>query len=295
MQARKIEIKVALLGHVSAGKSTVINALLQGKFAEVGMRRTTAGINSFRLHCKEKLEEDSVDGDTSPSGNERDDTMKELSLESEEYHTADSSFAHIVHDNSNLRETNEIQESSFDVELDEPLCTMHKHTSLVLIDIPGLNEAGSKSLYSNFVNDMWTTFDCVVAVMDVFQGVNTEEQVQLLQLIKDNVDSKKEIPVIVLCNKVDDLENEEVMMLVDEVRQKVDDIFGSKTSFPFVPDTTPLSPADPAYFYTPGKSRALVAWLLVSLDSQHRLPFASVHPYFGGKCIRLSNCLTLEL
>jgi GTPase SAR1 family protein len=179
--------------------------LLQGKFAEVGMRRTTAGINLFRLHCKDKLKEDSVDGYPSPNANKRDDSMKELSLEPEECHSAESVLANIVRDNSNLRETNEIKESSFDVELDEPLCVMHKNINMVLIDIPGLNEAGSKSQYARYVDEAWTTFDCVVAVMDVFQGVNTEEQVQLLQLTKDNVTSKKEIPVIVLCNKVDEL------------------------------------------------------------------------------------------
>lgn len=42
------DIRVAVLGYVSAGKSTVLNALLQGKYTEVAMRRTMAGVNSFR-------------------------------------------------------------------------------------------------------------------------------------------------------------------------------------------------------------------------------------------------------
>jgi GTPase SAR1 family protein len=49
------EIKVALLGYVSAGKSTVLNAMLQGKYSEVAMRRTTAGVNLFRIHEKKKI------------------------------------------------------------------------------------------------------------------------------------------------------------------------------------------------------------------------------------------------
>lgn len=49
-QILSFELRVAVLGHVSAGKSTVINALLQGKFSQVGLRRTTAGVNSFRIH-----------------------------------------------------------------------------------------------------------------------------------------------------------------------------------------------------------------------------------------------------
>ena len=74
---KPLEIKVALLGYVSVGKSTILNALFQDKYAgasmessvatrettnvskrlilvsahiaEVSMRRTTAGINFFRI------------------------------------------------------------------------------------------------------------------------------------------------------------------------------------------------------------------------------------------------------
>jgi Elongation factor Tu GTP binding domain len=140
-------------------------------------------------------------------------------------HDADHTLQTITHDNSILRQTNQIQESTFDVELDEPLCPMRNDTKLVLIDIPGLNEAGSKDIYQKYVNDKWSTFDCVIAVMDVMQGVNTEEQVQLLHMIKRNLVTKKKMPVIVLCNKVDDPDNHKIKMLVNEVRNKVKEIF----------------------------------------------------------------------
>ena len=45
-----LEIKVALLGYVSVGKTMVLNALLRGRFSEVSMRRTTAGVSYFRLN-----------------------------------------------------------------------------------------------------------------------------------------------------------------------------------------------------------------------------------------------------
>jgi GTP-binding protein EngB required for normal cell division len=85
-------------------------------------------------------------------------------------------------------------------------------------------------LFRGYVNDKWDTFDCVIAVMDVFQGVNTDEQVQLLELIRDNNSSKKCVPVIVLCNKVDDLDDDELMQLAGEVRTKVDEIFDCDSS-----------------------------------------------------------------
>lgn len=132
----------------------------------------------------------------------------------------------ITEDNTKLRATpHVIQESTFDVELDQPLVEMRPDTALVLMDIPGLNEAGSQEMYQNYVNKQWNTFDCVIVVMDVVQAVNTEEQVQLLKLIQNNNSTQKNIPIIVLCNKVVDLSNKEVLVMVEEVRAKVAEIF----------------------------------------------------------------------
>jgi predicted GTPase len=80
---------------------------------------------------------------------------------------------------------------------------MRKDTKLTIVDVPGLNEAGTKAVYKEYVSDKWDTFDCVVVVMDAEKGVNTEEQVELLHVVKDNLKEKKSVPVIVLCNKVE--------------------------------------------------------------------------------------------
>ena len=49
MKDLMFEIKVALIGYVSVGKTTVLNALFREKFGEVSMRRTTAAVNFFCL------------------------------------------------------------------------------------------------------------------------------------------------------------------------------------------------------------------------------------------------------
>jgi GTPase SAR1 family protein len=257
MKTHTFEIKVALLGHVSAGKSTVLNALLRDKFSEVSMRRTTAGVNFFRLHTKVPKETNEADekdqqgsGDSKEKGDDAADREKGDAPSSDEgswgtepdfLHGAHHTLQKITHDNSVLRQTYQIQESTFDVELDEPLCPMRSDTKLVLIDIPGLNEADSKDIYQMYVDDKWDTFDCVIAVMDVMQGVNTEEQVQLLRMIKQNLATKKEVPVIVLCNKVDDPHDHEIKMLVTEVRNKVTEIFAppSKQSVQYASTEAP--------------------------------------------------------
>jgi small GTP-binding protein len=189
------EIRIALVGCGSVGKTTVLNALLKNTNSEVSMRRTTACVNYFRIHTAKATSEggmqpkcDSIDGKG------------------------------VVH------------EKTFDIEIDEPIISeMRADTQLVLVDIPGLNEADTKDMYRDYVtNKLWSTLDCVIVVMVVSQGVNTEEQVQLLELVKQNCKEKKNVPILVICNKVDDPDNAERMELVNEVRAKVEVIFSNK-------------------------------------------------------------------
>jgi GTPase SAR1 family protein len=225
------EIKVALLGHVSVGKTTVLNALFQEQFGEVSMKRTTAGINNFRVLSgtttkkakkrKHTADEDGViELDSAMSSDEDDDSVVVPSV------TAKQTLAEIIQDNQVLRQSKMIQEKSFDVKLDEPLVEMRNDTHLVLIDIPGINEAHSHQLYLDYVKKSWDGFDCVIVVIDANSGANTQEQVNLLSLVKQYTDEIKDVPVIVLCNKVDNPNNKELIGLVKEARQEVERIFG---------------------------------------------------------------------
>jgi GTPase SAR1 family protein len=237
MLFQTFEIKVALLGYVSVGKTTVLNALLQDEFSEVSMRRTTAGINFFRIstrrsNSKRKKPDiyESEGGRKNPKVDHRKvsentEDEEEWSMIVDDPKTAESTLAEITADNSELRKTNKIQEKILNIELDGPLCEMRKDTKLTIVDVPGLNEAGTKAVYKQYVVDKWETFDCVVVVMDAEKGVNTEEQVELLHFVRDNLEKKKRVPVIVLCNKVDDPDAKELMDLVQEVREQVEKIF----------------------------------------------------------------------
>jgi GTPase SAR1 family protein len=237
MVTSAFEIRIALIGHVSAGKTTVLNALFREKYGEVSMGRTTAGINYFRISSpKTNLDElvsaddEGVDGKESPETNSssvesNEGDMKWSVVGDRENRTAESTLAEIAADNAKLRELDEIQEKFFDIELDEAFCDMRKDTALVLVDVPGINEAGSGSKYKKFVDDKWNTFDCVVLIMDARQGVNTEEQVALLEFTKRNLKEKKDVPVLILFNKVDDPDDEEQGALVQEARQEVERVF----------------------------------------------------------------------
>jgi small GTP-binding protein len=208
------EIKVALLGYVSVGKTTVLNALLREKFSEVSMRRTTAGINFFRI----------VSHGSNVTGTEQ-QQQQWLALPDEEAQTAESVLREIEASNQVLREANRVEEKVFTIELDKDLCQMREDTSLVIVDIPGINEANRKTIFKDYAKDKWDTFDCVIVVMDARQGVNTSEQVELLEFVKQNLHERKNLPVIILGNKVDDPDSEELGVLVRELSEEISKVF----------------------------------------------------------------------
>ncbi len=112
MIAHSFEIKIALLGNVSAGKTTVLNALLRDKFGEVSMKRTTAGVNHFRISTATP-KEDTTDTPVADSS-------------ADNPRSATSALKEIAEDNIKLRESNQVREKWFDIELQSEVCSMRK-------------------------------------------------------------------------------------------------------------------------------------------------------------------------
>jgi len=170
------EIKVALLGNVSAGKSTVLNALLKDKYSEVAMNRTTACVNYFSVFKKLQQPEakevvgkdDGAENAEAEAGllsseavedNDRGDQSNKDSQPPPSSSTgpvwsntadlprsAESTLMEIMQDNQvklSSHASSKVQEKFFDVEQGEYLVEMRDDTKLVLVDVPGLNEAGA--------------------------------------------------------------------------------------------------------------------------------------------------------
>ena len=227
MKSPAFQIRVVILGHVSVGKTTVLNALLGDKFSEVAKKRTTAGINHFKIvsSMRGNINEITPEADDDGRTSKKAEYDEACDLTSDDMMPAEEALAKITAENVELRKKNSIQECTLNVELAEPLIPMQPNTNLVITDVPGVNEAGSSKMYLNYLEKVWDDFDCVIVVMDADQGVNTEEQVQLLEFVKTNLKKYKSMPTFILCNKVDDPHDEELMALVDEVRGKVNETF----------------------------------------------------------------------
>jgi GTPase SAR1 family protein len=257
-QPHQFEIRIAVLGYVLAGKTTVINALLRDQYGQVGMKRTTAGVNYFRLHhhhkgstnCKGKLDasqDKQPEGEgKSPEGSSQTDEDWSVCSSEGGFVPAAETLRVISDDNRVLREGTSVSVKTFDVSITEPLCEVRPDSRLVLVDIPGINEAGADGKYRAYVREQWDTFDCVLVVMDGRHGANTED-VKLLEFVRDNNKKRKGVSVIIVCNKVDDPDDLEQAELVKEAKEEVDRVFRSQAEADrpiFVPTS-----AEFAYIY----------------------------------------------
>ena len=122
--------------------------------------------------------------------------------------------------------SDKVHERSFDVGIRETIVDMWENTKLVLIDVPGINEAESNGKFKDFVRDKWDTFDCVVVVMDGTQGANSDEQLNFLEFLHSNNQEIRDVETIILCNKVDNPSNEDILEVVNELKERVEAIYG---------------------------------------------------------------------
>jgi hypothetical protein len=185
------------------------------------IKRTTAGVNYFRLHHSPTPPAAGVGSSTS------DVTIIKAQgwIVDDEYHTAATTSQGISIDNVELRESPDEQIKSFDIHVREPLCEMRPDTKLVLEDTPGINEAGADGKYPSYVREHWLDFDCLVVEMDGRHGASTEEQVRLLDFVHDSSKKAKNIPVVIFCSDLDNPEDPEQKKLVKKAREEVHRIF----------------------------------------------------------------------
>ena len=182
------------------------------------MKRTTAGVNFFKINQPTKDEE---------SESNAEDGWSKIGDDCRKTKDANDVHREITKDNEELRSSSIVEDKTFDIRIRHSICKMRKDTQLVLVDIPGINEAESSKKYKEYVESNWKTFDCVVLVMDAVQGVNTQEQVDLLEFVKRNNKEMKDIPTIVLGNKLDDLDDDDTINQIKETRAKTIEIFGN--------------------------------------------------------------------
>jgi GTP-binding protein EngB required for normal cell division len=192
-----LDIRIAIIGNAECGKTTTLNALLKENYSSAVMSKRSAAVGCIACYNVQ------VGG----------------SNENEESPIA---AINMVEETTVQYNGEDVKTVTYEVDTQEEMVSMRKDTQLTFILIPGALEGSTK--YHSYIVDQWDTFDAVIVVLDGKAGIQ-DDDVKLLKLVQQKF-KEREIPALVLCNKIDNPEDEKLVKHANKAQSKVRKIFG---------------------------------------------------------------------
>ena len=183
-------INLCFVGGVSTGKSTILNAIFCEELTQCKIKRTTM-IPTVYIE------------------NENDAPNLDI---------PEQIFAQISQKNKEIIEKTESGVAVSDAEYTELQFNVGKLDINILpdsyvnvYDIPGLNDARTKSIYYKYLQKNFHRFNLVVFIVDIHSGLNTSDEADILNFIADHTrlqfdTNNKKIYTLVVVNKADDMQ-----------------------------------------------------------------------------------------
>lgn len=133
--------------------------------------------------------------------------------------------------------------------------------SRTITDIPGLNDARTRNVYYKYMEKNFSSCNVVLFVIDITSGLNTSDEMDILNLITSNtlqaIAQGKDIQTIVIANKVDDMvldddgiprPTDELAVMYEQISSTVTKKFAECGISDHLAGIIPLS-ANDAYIY----------------------------------------------
>ena len=273
--SERLDINIAIMGAVSAGKSTLLNALFVEKYSDMKMKRTTMLPQIYKETNDKKLQK----------------IPEEIKNNNK-----------LLNDNI-IKQTEQEQKFTIDdcIEIDyfvEPLKDFQKLEKGVLLniyDIPGLNDAKTQKTYFEYIEKNFYKFDIIILMIDVNSATNTTDEINIINkitdFIKKEIEKGKKIYMITCVNKCDNLicendilkiNDEEIQEQYDQVITTISKIIKEKSIGTYCSNILPTSMED-AYIY-----RLCKYYKNPALDKKH-IDKLGTNEYGKKKWIAMKN------
>ena len=208
-------INLCFVGGVSTGKSTILNAIFCEELTQCKIKRTTMVPTVYVENENDapNLDEPSKIFEQIAQKN------KEIIEKTESGATvADSEYAVL-----------QFQVGKLDINI-------LPDSYVNVYDIPGLNDARTKSVYYKYLQSNFFKFNLVVFIVDIHSGLNTSDEADILNFIADHTRQQyeannKKIYTLVVVNKADDMQfsEDDTLEITGELGEMFDQVENAVT------------------------------------------------------------------
>jgi GTPase SAR1 family protein len=182
-------INICILGCVSTGKSTILNAMFCQDFSQSKIKRTTMMPTAFvetrnPSICK---------------------SQTQISTEITEINSkiiTSTEAGQIL----NLQKYG----SQLIFNVDKLDIRISEKFNVTIFDMPGLNDARTKEQYFKYLMENFYLFNIIIFVVNIESGLNTSDEIEILNLISSNIEAQsklgKQIKMLTIANKADEMQ-----------------------------------------------------------------------------------------
>lgn len=190
---RRQKINIAIVGTVSVGKSTLMNAMFVEQYSDMKIKRTTMIPQVYD-------ETDHFD-----RGNIAKNSADVFNRNREKNNSLIKKI-----ETGELISKKDICEIHYEVPRMIDVVDIHESSYISIYDIPGLNDSRTKDIYTEYIEDNFYKFDIILLVIDVQSGTNTSDEIDTIRLLIKNIHKNKQNhnidnKLVVIVNKCDDM------------------------------------------------------------------------------------------
>ena len=190
-------IKLAIFGPVSAGKTTFNNALMSNKCSGMARKKLTMLPQIYQI-VNDDAQIDTIEEiyQKNKSSNETILKLREDGTFDQEQH-----FTELIHNIHSIPDFIQLPDTN---------------ATYSILDMPGLNCAGD-TLYYYYVQKISSTIDIYLIVFDINSGLNTTDEINILKFLVAQIQQNNHGYLHILINKCDNITiNGDNITLADE-------------------------------------------------------------------------------
>jgi predicted GTPase len=186
-------INICFVGGVSTGKSTILNAIFCEQLTQCKIKRTTMVPTIY------------IENENNPFQiTQPEEIFKQISEKNQE----------LIEKTENGQKITKKEYSELTFNVGKLDINILQDAYVNVYDIPGLNDARTKDIYYEYLEENFHKFNLLIFIVDIHSGLNTSDEIDIVNFITNNTrhqmdKNNKKIYTMVIVNKADDMQLDE--------------------------------------------------------------------------------------